>query len=211
MRRLALACLIGLSPLAPAAAQRDSVQLDVIVPQNGARQEGPQIVVANLLADAKTRELLRNGFTTQIHFRLELWRKGRWFYDPSGRSEWDVFVSYDPTSQLYTIVRRIDNQVHENFGGFQTLTSAEAQFGKPFRAPLHPARSGRYYYNLAVDVQSLTESDLDALQQWLRGSSGPAKNNPVTAIRSGLGTFLSRALGGDKRHYEQRSGRFVVP
>jgi hypothetical protein len=210
-RLLALAWLLCVAPLASVGAQRDSVQLDVVVPQSGAGQEGPTILVANLLADSKTRELLRNGFTTQIHFRLELWRRGRWFYDPSGRSEWDVFVSYDPTSQLYNVIRQIDNQVHENFGGFQTVTSAEAQFGKPFRAPLRPRRSGRYYYNLAVDVQSLTESDLDALQQWLRGPSGPAKNNPVTAIRSGLGTFLSRALGGDKRHYEQRSGRFVVP
>src|SRR5512141_3462420 len=74
-RLLALACLMCAAPLAPVAAQRDSVQLDVVVPQSGAGQEGPTILVANLLADSKTRELLRNGFTTQIHFRLELWRR----------------------------------------------------------------------------------------------------------------------------------------
>ena len=41
---------------------------------------------------------------------------------------------------------------------------AEAQFDGPFRARLHPNRSGRYYYNLTVEVQTLTETDLDALQ-----------------------------------------------
>ena len=57
----------------------------------------------------------------------------------------------------------------------------------------------------------LSESDLDASLQWLRGSSGPVKGNPITALRSGLGTFLSRALGGGKQEYQLKSGRFVVP
>ena len=204
--RVALIFLVWAGPL---AAQR--VHLDVVVPQNGAAAEGPSIVTSNLLADAKTRELLRNGFTTGIHYRLELWRKGRWFDDPAGRTEWDVFVSYDPSAERYNVIRRVNDQVHENFGGFQTVTSAEAQFSGPFRVAIRPRRKGKYYYNLIVDVQSLTESDLDALQQWLRGPSGPAKSNPISAIRSGVGTFLSRALGGDKRHYAQKSGDFSVP
>jgi hypothetical protein len=204
---LAVAGVLSASSL---VAQRADVKLDVAVPQNSSVQEGANVTVANLLANSKTRELLRNGFTTGIHFRLELWREGRYVNDLSGRTDWDVFVVYDPTAKLYNVVRRMGN-VHENFGGFETITSAEAQFDGPFRVPLHATRSGRYYYNLVVDVLSLSESDLDASLQWLRGSSGPVKGNPITALRSGLGTFLSRVLGGGKQEYQHQSGRFVVP
>jgi hypothetical protein len=202
--------LVGLLWASSLVAQRNDVKLDVAVPQNGAMTEGPSVTVANLLAGSKTRELLRSGFTTGIHFRLELWNEGRVVNDLSRRLDWDVFVFYDPTAKLYTVVRRMGN-VHENFGGFETVTSAEAQFDGPFRVPLRATRSGRYYYNLVVDVQSLSESDLDASLQWLRGSSGPVKGNPFRALRSGLGTFLSRVLGGGKQEWQQQSGRFIVP
>src|SRR5205085_519439 len=151
------------------------------------------------------------GFATRIHFRLELWRKGGWFNDLSGRSEWEILVQEDPTTHLYSAVRRQDNQVIESFGESATVTTAEAQFDRPFRAALHPNRSGRYYYNLIVDVQTLTESDLDALQQWLHGPTAPGKSNPVTAVKSGVGRLFSRMLGGGKQHYEEQSGVFTVP
>ena len=203
--------LLGAPFMAPLSAQRDRVQIDVAVNPAVALQEGPTITTSNLLADANTRELLRNGFATRIHFRLELWRKGGWFDDRSGRTEWEILVQEDPTTHLFSAVRRQDNQVTESFGEAATVTSAEAQFDRPFRTTLHPTRSGRYYYNLIIDVQTLTETDLDALQQWLRGPTAPGKSNPLTAIRSGFGRLFSRILGGGKRHYEGRSGVFEVP
>lgn len=195
--------------VAPAFAQRNGVRLEVAVPATTASVEGPTITTGNLLADPNTRELLRAGFATRIHYRLELWRKGGLFDDLHDRTEWDVFVQYDPTAQEYNVIRRQDNQL-ENFGGFATVTTAEAQFDRSFRAPLHPNRSGKFYYNLIVEVQPMLESDLDALQQWLRGPSSPAKSSVVLAIRGGVGRLMSRILGGDKRHDEVRSGVFTV-
>ena len=204
-------CLACLSWLArPLAAQRDRTTLEVAVSAVPA-QEGPAIATANILADPNTRELLTHGFTAGIHFRLELWRKGGWFDDLDDRSEWDVLVSYDPTKQLYNVVRRQSNQIVESFGGFATTDAAEAQFGRPFRVGLKPNRSGRYYYNLIVEVQTLTETDLDALQQWLRGTKAAGRSNPLGVVGKGVGKLLSRVLGGDKRHYEERSGVFGVP
>ena len=207
--------LLGLAALcwaAPSFAQRDRVQLDVAVVTGSPSVEGASVVTANLLEDAKTQELLRNGFPARIHYRLELWRKGGWSNDRRGTSEWDVLVKYDPTTQLYDVVRRTaDNRLHENFGGFPSLAAAESQIGRAFRVGLAPQRSGQYYYNLVIDLETLTVSDLDALEQWLRGPSAPVHGNPLKAIRGGVGTLLSRLLGGDKRHYEQRSGVFTVP
>jgi hypothetical protein len=206
-----LVCFAAAPLRAPLAAQRNSVKLEIALPAPTALgTDGPAVATANLLADDKTRQLLRSGFPTRIHYRLELWHKRRWFDDPEGRTEWDVLVLYDPTVQRYTVQRTHDNEL-ENFGGFATVTSADVRCGVPYRPGLHPKKSGTYYYNLIVDVQTLTESDLDALQQWwLHGPSAPGKSNPVTTIRSGLGVLLSRVLGGDKRHYEARTGEFAV-
>jgi len=196
----------------PLSAQDASVRLGVAVAPATALKEGPSITSAGLLDDAKTRELLRNGFPARIHYRLELWQKGGFSDDRTGLAEWDVLVAFDPTNQQFSVYRRnTASHVSENFGSFPSLATAEAQFGRPYRATLHPDRSGRFYYNLVVDVQTLTVSDLDALEQWLRGSSAPPRGNVFRGIWSGLGTLVSRILGGDKRKYEQRSEIFEVP
>ncbi len=193
----------------PLSAQRAPRFELAVVPAN-ALVEGPSVSSDGLLSDPKTREHVRNGFPARIHYRLELWRKGNIFDDLAGRSEWDVLVSYEPTVQRYRVIRRsLDDRIREDFGALGSLTSAEVEIGKPFKAPIHPNRSGRYYYNLIVDVQTLTESDLDALQQWLRGPDAKA-SNPLTMIGSGLGTLLSRVLGGSKVTYTQPSSVFTV-
>lgn len=208
----AVLALAASSVAAPLAAQENSVRLGVAVTPAAATKEGPAITSANLLADSKTLELLHNGFPARIHYRLELWQKGGFGGDDrAGFTEWDVLVAFDPTSQQFNVYRRnLESGINENFGGFSTLGLAEAQFGRPYRVGLHPERSGRFYYNLTVDVQTLTVSDLDALEQWLRGSSAPQHSNVFRGIWSGLGTLVSRILGGDKRKYEQRSEVFEV-
>jgi hypothetical protein len=187
-----------------------SVHLTVAVNPATALQEGPTISTENLLADANTRELLRNGFATRIHYRLELWRKPGLVDDRAGYTDWEILVQQDPTTHVYNAIRRQDNRVTETFAEAATVTAVEAQFDKPFRPSLHPDRPGRYYYNLSVDIQTLTESDLDALQQWLHGPTAPNKSNPLKALRSGIGRLFSRMLGGGRMHYEERSGVFTV-
>jgi len=196
---------------APLVAQRPRVQLDVALAAAPAPTIGATVGTESLLDDPKTRELLHNGFPARIHYRLELWRTGGFSDERRGLTEWEVLVAFDPAAETFNAVRRGDEgRVLENYGGFPTLIAAEAAFGRPLRVDLHPDGSGRFYYNLVLDVQTLTVSDLDALQQWLRDPEPPSRN-PLKAIRSGLGTLVSRLLGGDKRHYERRSDVFAVP
>ena len=133
------------------SAQDGGVRLEVAVTRGDCdRRKGRSITTANLLADANTRELLRNGFPTRIHFRLELWRKGGLFDDR--RPNHGVGRARRVRSDEPDVQRRApagQRTVIENFGGFATVTTAEAQFDRPYRAPLHPNRSGRYYYNLS--------------------------------------------------------------
>lgn len=161
--------------------------------------------------NSKIRELLKNGFPAALRFRLELWRVGGMFNDIESATPWEMLVRYDPYSQQYLVVRRQGSGI-EDFGGFPTLEAAEAVMAKPFPVRLSPRRSGtRYYYNAVLDIETLSVSDLDELNRWLKGELRPAvrgKRSPLSALQRGVGTLLSRVLGGEKRHYEARSGTF---
>jgi hypothetical protein len=208
-QRLAPLVLLALLT-APLAAQNERPRLDIVL---GAMpgQDGPSVQTANLVTDPHTRDLLVNGaFPERMHFKLELWRKGGFFGDDlDGRSEWDVLVSYDPTRQMFNVVRRLENQF-EDFGGFSSIAAADGQLARPFRVPLHPSQSGHYYYNLTVEVRTLTETDLAALQQFLRGTP-QATSKPLSWLGRSIGRLMSRVLGGDIRRYAQQSEVFGVP
>jgi hypothetical protein len=212
---VALAALLALA--APLHAQRGA-RLDVILPARGAEggnggpaAAAPHIGFAHILDDEQTRELVRAGFPAQLHFRLELWRVGRWLDELERSVEWVMVVGYDAPSQSYRVRRRFGSQV-EDLGTFATLASAQTASARPVRVPLTARRPGRrYYYNLILDVEALSVSDLDQLERWLRGELRPAvrgENNPLTALGSGARTLVTRILGGERRHYEKRSATF---
>jgi uncharacterized protein DUF4390 len=173
---------------------------------------GATVRAARLLGDADMRELLRNGFPAALRFRLELWRVGNMFDDIESSAQWNVLIRYDPYSQQYLAVRHQGQGYQEVFDGFPTLEAAEAIMERPYPVGLRPRRGGaKYYYNVVLDVESLSVSDLDELNRWLKGELRPAvrgKRAPLSALRQGIGKLLSRVLGGEARHYEARSGVF---
>lgn len=211
-KRLEVATLL-LVMAAPAAAQRGP-QLDVAPLPSNSPPSGASVRATRILADRDMRELLLNGFPAALRFRLELWRVGGLFDDIESSTQWEMLVRYDPYVKQYLVVRRQGAGSLEDFGGFPTLESAEAVMERPFPVALSPRRLGsRYYYNVVLDVETLSVSDLDELQRWLSGELQPAvrgKRAPLSALRRGFGTLLSRVLGGEKRHYEARSGTFRV-
>jgi len=211
-RGLLLALFLGAAPLGDVRAQDgDSPQLELSVLQGASVVTGVTVRAARLLSDSKTRELLVNGFPAALRFRLELWRVGGLFDDLESTASWQVFVRYDPYAHRYSAVR-LQSRTTENLGGFATLEAIEAEIGMPYPVALRPGRAGaEYYYNVVLDETTLSVSDLDELQRWLRGDVQPVvrgHSDPFTALWRGMGTLLSRVLGGTKRHYEARSGTF---
>jgi hypothetical protein len=212
----AVAILLAFGEQVPA---QHGARLDIVLPPrtadagNGgaAGAVGPAVAFSRVLDDEATRELVRAGFPAQLRFRLELWRVGRWINELERSVAWYMVVGYDPASQSYRVRRRFGNQL-EDLGAFPTLASAQAASERPVRVPLMPRRHGRrYYYNLVLDVEALSVTDLDQLERWLRGELQPAvrgENSPLTAIGSGARTLVTRILGGERRHYEKRSATF---
>ena len=196
---------------APLGAQKRP-RLDVIAPpQNAWAEVPPSVSSAGLLSDASMRDLLTNGFPARLHYRLERWVAGRWFDDIKAAFEWDVIVKYDVLGKKYQVVRVV-NKKAESLGEYLVVDEAEAAAEAAYQVAISLPRKGqRGYYNLLLDVETLSLSDLDEVERWLKGELKPAvsgKKNPGTALGRGVRTLVVRLLGGEKRHYEARTGTF---
>jgi len=187
-------------------------QLQIVLPDRaGLATEPPSVRSVSLLSDEAMRNLLVNGFPARLHYRMERWTTGGWFDDIKAAVEWDVVVKYDALGKQYHVFRAVANRAVE-LGRYSTLTDAEEMVNTAFRAPISPAKRGqRTYYNLVLDIETLSLTELDEVEQWLRGEVKPAvrgKKNPGTAVSRGVRTLFVRLLGGEKRRYEARSGAF---
>ena len=173
----------------------------------------PQVRAIGVLGDKEMRDLLVNGFPARLHYRVELWSVGGWFNDLEGMTEWDVVVQFDALSKSYR-ARRIINGQSTSLGTFPDLPAVSTALAASYRAPVPtPSRRGRYYYSVGLDVETLSMSDLDEVERWLRGELRPAvqgKRNPGTALTRGLRTLFIRLLGGEKRRYDVQSRTFNV-
>jgi len=193
-------------------AGQQKPQVQIILPERTElATAAPMVRSAALLTDGAMRNLLVNGFPARLHYRMERWAKGGWFDDIKATSEWDVVVKYDALSKRYHVFRAVKNRAQE-LGSYDNLNDAEAMVDAPFQAPIAPAKRGqRSYYNLVLDIETLSLTELDEVEQWLRGEMKPAvrgKKNPGTAVSRGVRTLVVRLLGGEKLRYEARSGTF---
>lgn len=205
-RALLLTAVLLVAGARPATAQR-RVALGVTPPTSASG--APVVTTTNLFADPDMRDLVRSGFPASLRFRLELWRVGGLFNDLEKQQEWELIIQYDPSAQRYRVVQRQGGRV-EDLGSFATLATAQALLERPLRPSVMPAHEGaRYYYNMTLDIEALSVSDMDQLERWLRGarSGGTA----ASALGSGVRTLMLRMLGGERQHYTGRSATFRAP
>ena len=203
-----------MSTAAPALAQR-SARIQIELPPAALRaEEGPRVRALRVLSDSRLRDLLRNGFPARLHWRVEVWSSRGWFDDLKGSVEWDVIVRYEPLERRYEIVHIDADGNPTPLGRTENFANVEAIIERARQAPIvPPRRRDRLYYTVALDVEMLSVSDLDEVERWLRGELRPAvrgQRNPGTAVTRGVRTVVAKLLGAEKRHYEERSGRFDV-
>ena len=213
MGRGSLAGILILATASRLAGQGNSPRVEVTRPEVVLAGTGvATTTISGVLTEGHRKEMLLAAWPTRIHGKLELWRKGfLGAYDRESVFEWDVIIDYSPASKIYHLRRVIDNRV-ELLDEVTSVEAAELVLRKPFSPPLSPGRSGdKYFYLFNVEVSTMSLSDLDAWQRWLKGEAQPAvrgKKNPVGAFQRGVGALLSRVLGGDSQSYERRSTPF---
>jgi hypothetical protein len=210
VRPLVVAALLLAAPRSALMAQRAA--LEVVLPAPAQQMvDGPTVRTTGVLRGGDLRDLLRNGFPARLHYRAELWSLGGFTNSLRGAAEWDVVLRYDPLDRTYRASQILGDRATP-LGRWSRIEDAEQVVERPFRAPVSPRDvRGRMYYNVTLDVETLSLSDLDEVQRWLEGEFRPAvrlQKNPGTALGRGIRTLLVRLLGGEKRHYERRSGTF---
>lgn len=175
---------------------------------------GPIVRATGVLSDRPIRELLDNGFPARLRFRTELWSTAGWFDNMIRAVEWDVVVHQEPLSRTYQVVRVVGDTA-VSLGTFTEFTEAVAAVERDYRPPIRARRNrSAQYYNVRLQLEMLSVSDLDELQRWVKGDLTPAvrgQRNPGTALSRGARVLLSRLLGGERRTLESRSRTFRVP
>src|SRR5438309_9098558 len=141
-----------------AAAQSPSLALTV-------EQSQPRVQVASLLADGKFVGLMRSGFPLRLHYRLELWKvRSGWFDQFVTEVSWDALARHDPLADDFVLI-----STGRRLSRYPNSTALESALDLPYKIPLAPQGSGRFYFLCRLEVTTLNDSDLQELERWLKG------------------------------------------
>jgi hypothetical protein len=211
--RFLLPLLTIVSFLGTTVVAQQRTRVDLLLPPAALLAvEGPRVSSERLLADARVHDLLVNGFPARVSYTVERWTVKRWFDDLKASAEWDVIVRHDPLRNVFRVIR-VRGRDAVVIGSYSSLAGADSALGAPARSGITPPNRGeRSYYSLRVDVEMLSVNDLDELERWLRGELRPAvrgDRNPGTVLERGARTLLVRVLGGERRRYAARTGKFA--
>ena len=163
--------------------------------------------IGSVLDDQQLGDALRSGLPLRVKVRVELWRDGLFDHLESNEM-WTTVVLFEPLDEQY-IVRLPGGQVRR----FAAYGEARAALESQYPLAIAPRRSGRYYYTATLEIETLSLSDLDELQRWLRGELGPAvsgERSIGSAMGEGAKRLLIRMLGLPSRRIEARSDRFTI-
>jgi hypothetical protein len=209
-----LAVTLAAASLSTVAFAQDDARLEIVLPARAVgRAEGPAFIARSVLASRELRELLTSGFPARLHFRCELWRNERLNNRINAAVEWDVVVRFDQLARVFEVYRIVGDRATLLSRG-TTLDDAQAALEQPFRILAPPMQRGRsYYYDASLDVEVLTQTDLNEVERWLKGDVRPAirgERNAGTAVTQTIRSVFLRLLGGERRHYETRSRVFTA-
>ena len=199
--RVASICTALLLNAAIAHAQAPSLTVEL---QNGAR---PGLHLTGLLADSELQKAVLSGLPIRVRVRMELWRD-RLFDELKGSESWSAIIAYQPLDKQFLVRTRGNPSTERRLGTFDAVRSA-VEATQPWT--IRPSESGRYYYTATVDIETLSLSDLEELERWLKGELKPAVSGEHSipgAIGEGAKRLLIRVLALPTRSLDLRTERF---
>jgi hypothetical protein len=166
----------------------------------------PVLRMNGVLEDPAFRNALDSGLPLRFHLRIELWEKGVLDRLVGSRQSEQALVR-DPFDGSYALLSGNSNRP------LTSLAEAERILVRNSVQGLQPSGRGRYYYLAALEVETLSLSDLEELQRWLRGDARSAAQGrtPVgRAVGRGVQRAFVRMMGLPTRRYEARSPTFTI-
>ncbi|MEX0891646.1 MAG: hypothetical protein WEB88_05690 [Gemmatimonadota bacterium] len=167
----------------------------------------PRLAIGPVLADSSLQAAARGGLPLRIRVRVELWQD-KFLDDLRAEHVLDYTVTFDPMGERY-ILRR-----PEGLAAFGSWEALRAVVETVTVLRMAPTGEGRFYYTATLEVETLSASDLDELQEWLQGELRPAvsgERSIASAVGQGAKRLFIRLLDLPARRVEVRSGRFRVP
>ncbi len=177
-----LLTLLGI-PVTRLGAQETEPLRFEIVPETGEAV----VEIIDLFSDPSLVNAVLSGLPLRIRVRVQLWKDG-FFDNQKGQYDWRASILFDPLTRRYGV------QTSERTGAkveVNTLEEARAALQLTLNIPLRPSESGRYYYIAAVEMETLSLSDLEELQRWLQGDLAP-----VVAGGRDVEGALAKGFGG---------------
>lgn len=168
----------------------------------------PVVRATGLLSDAVFAGALRDGFPVRFQFRLELWRASTLFDRLEREQEWFALAQLDPLNGVYTLIRNDGSEEQ-----FAALGALQAALTVPYTVdlPLPERRRSRYYYVASLSIESLSLSELEEVERWLKGDLGRAitrEGDVGSALERGARRLLIRFSGLPRRRLEARTAIF---
>lgn len=162
------------------------------------------------LASGRVQRALDSGLPVRLHVVTELWRD-RLVDSEVGRDEWRATVVHDPLEDEYRI--EMEGTVLERHR-VESLGEARGLLSRRIPVELAPEASGRYYYRATLEVETLSLSDLEELERWLRGDLGAAAEGQERvegALSRGFRRLFIRLVGAPVDRFEAESETFRHP
>jgi Domain of unknown function (DUF4390) len=215
-RSVALGVCLALGTAGRLAGQDRAVRVTVALTPDTAPsgQRNPEVrTTSGLLEEERWVTMLRSGFPLRMHYRVEMWRsRSAWFDDLVRQVEWDVVVRHEPLLDQYAVNTIMPGRARENrYTGIDPL--ARALEAVVYQIAFRPSGPGEYYYIASLQVSTLSDSDLDELERFLRGDLGPAASEGRDlgdALGRGATRVLLKLAGVPSLRIEGRSGRFRI-
>lgn len=189
---------------APLAAQ-ERPPLRIV--QDPGAGHSPVVSVGPALRSADLEDAARSGVPVRVRMRVELW-KDRLFDELVDSTSWSSIVAHEPISEIF-IVRSLPGQ--QPARRFASWAAARQFIERDYRPALQPRGSGRYYYTVSLEVETLSVSDLDELERWLQGELQPAVSGQRSvpgALGQGAKRLIVKLLDLPARRFDDRTPVF---
>lgn len=169
----------------------------------------PRLHVGSVLGDSALEDAVRSGLPLRLRFRIELW-KDRFFDSLEDDQKMTTVLLYDPLDDRFVLRSREGPTDGRSFSSF---AAARAAIERSYALDIRPHQNGRFYYTALLQVETLSLSDLEELERWLKGELQPAVRGDGSvpgAVGRGVRRLMVRVLGLPSRRYEARSEMFRI-
>ncbi len=198
-----------LSASRPAIGQQEpppSPRLEVTVGRDSAmaRFADPLVRTVDLLQDGRWVTTLQEGLPVRLSYRLELWRaRSVWFDQLERFIEWDVVVRWEPVLFEFSVRTIAGSGARER--RYATRGALAAALATPYRIALRPTAPGDHYYVGSLSVSTLSDSDIQELERFLRNDPGGDASEPGGGIGRQMTRLLLRIAGLPRLRLEART------